>query len=89
MNIFKSYKKSDDLLFEFGLQDIIDIISYSGLEERKDYLVIDGRYIRQLLITGYPYIASSGWLNNLINFSEDIDISFHLYEIEAIKALPR
>ena len=79
---------SRDLLFEFGLQDILDIMSFSGLEEHVDYLVIDGRYVRQIVISGYPYIASSGWLNNLINFSEDI-ISFHIYELEAIKALPK
>jgi len=73
----------------FGEQDAIDVLSYSGLEENVDYLCIDGVFIRTLYIAGYPYVANSGWVDNLINFNHDTDISYHLYEVSALSALPK
>lgn len=73
----------------FGDQDPMDIISYAGLEERPDHLVIDGLYTRTLFISGYPFVANSGWLNALINFNYDIDISYHITQVDANSALPK
>ena len=73
----------------FGDQDHIDLMSYSGMEEQADHLVIDGRYSRVLFISGYPFIASSGWLNNLINFNHNCDISYHVATVDATQALPK
>lgn len=76
-------------VLEVGNQDPMDIISYEGLEERADHLVIDGAYVRTLFISGYPFTASSGWLNPLITFNHNVDISYHLAQVEATRALPR
>lgn len=73
----------------YGEQDPMDIISYAWLEETPDHLVLDGQYLRTLFISGYPLTASSGWLNSLINFSRNIDISYHLHEVDALLALPK
>lgn len=73
----------------FGEQDNIDVLSYAGLEEQADHLCIDGVYIRTLFISGYPFVASSGWLDTLINFNHDVDISYHLHEVNALQALPK
>lgn len=73
----------------FGEQDAIDILSYAGLEENIDYLCIDGVYLRTLYISGYPFVASSGWMDSLINFNHDTDISYHLHEVSALSALPK
>ena len=72
-----------------GQQDQLSLISYSGLEEQADHIVIDGRYLRSLYISGYPFVAQSGWLDGLINFNHNIDITFHLEEVEAVAALPK
>jgi len=72
-----------------GTQDTMDLLSYAGLEEQPSYLVIDGQFMRTLFISGYPYVAASGWLNSLINFNHNADISYHLAEIEANLALPK
>jgi len=90
----KEWKKQRDerpkeLAFQFGEQDNIDILSYAGLEERADYLCIDSVYIRTLFISGYPYVAASGWLDTLINFNHDADIAYHVHEVEALLALPK
>src|SRR5690606_11362172 len=46
-------------------------------------------YLRTLFISGYPFVASSGWMDNLINFNHDTDISYHVHEDSALSALPK
>ena len=78
-----------DFTFAYGEQDPMDLISYAGMKEQPSYLVIDGRYVRTLFISGYPFVANSGWLNSLINFNSNIDISYHMDQVEATQALPK
>lgn len=80
-------KKSLD--FNFGEQDQVDLISYSGLEENPTYLQMEDKFIRTLFISGFPYTASTGWLNMLINFNHNIDISYHVEQIDPLLALPK
>jgi len=75
--------------FEFGEQDMVDLISYSGLKEYPNYLRMGDKYIRTLFISGYPYVASTGWLNMLVNFNHNIDISYHIEQIDPLLALPK
>lgn len=75
--------------FAYGSQDQVDLISYSGLEERGSYLHLSDTYVRTLFISGYPYVASTGWLNNLINFNHNIDISYHIEQVDPLLALPK
>lgn len=82
-------KKKQVLEFNFGAQDAIDFLSYGGLEEQRDYCVIDGKYFRTLMISGYPYVASTGWLNMLVNFNYNIDISYHIEQVATHTALPK
>jgi len=83
----KEQKKA--LSFHVGFQDQLDFITYSGLEERPDYLIVDGKYVKTLFVSGFPYTASSGWLNHLINFNHNADISYHIEPVDAILALPK
>ncbi|HOX41581.1 MAG TPA: DUF87 domain-containing protein, partial [bacterium] len=100
MHIFKLKRKpskakiekqrvKQELNFHVGEQDQLDLITYAGLEEQPNYLIIDGRYVRTLFISGYPYTASSGWLNHLINFNHNVDISYHIEPVDATFALPK
>jgi type IV secretory pathway VirB4 component len=82
-------EKQKELSLAFGEQDTVDVLSYAGLEENTDHLCIDGVYMRTLYISGYPFVASSGWLDSLINFNHDADISYHLHEVNALHALPK
>ncbi|MGB3945589.1 MAG: hypothetical protein WBK76_02000, partial [Candidatus Saccharimonadales bacterium] len=81
--------KRKELRLTFGEQDALDVLSYAGLEENADYLNIDGVYMRTLYINGYPFVANSGWLDSLINFNHDTDISYHITEVNALHALPK
>jgi len=78
-----------EIILNYGEQDPMDVISYAGLEEQADYIVIDGLYIRTLFISGYPFVANSGWLNNLIHFNHNLDISYHVSHVDATQALPK
>ena len=82
-------EQQKELNITFGEQDALDIFSYAGLEENVDYLCIDGVYMRTLFISGYPFVASSDWMDSLIHFNHDIDISYHLHEVDARAALPK
>jgi type IV secretory pathway VirB4 component len=82
-------EKLKELSLAFGEQDALDVMSYAGLEESVDHINIDGVYIRTLFVSGYPFVASSGWLDSLINFNHDSDISYHLHEVNALSALPK
>lgn len=82
-------EQQKELNITFGEQDALDILSYAGLEENVDYLCIDGVYMRTLFISGYPFVASSDWMDSLIHFNHDIDISYHLHEVDARAALPK
>ena len=73
----------------YGQQDQLDMISYAGLKEESSYLQINDRFVRTLFVSGYPYVASTGWLNNLINFNHDIDISYHIEQVDPLIALPK
>jgi len=75
--------------FNFGGQDQLDLISYSGLAEESTYLQMGDKFVRTLFISGYPYVASVGWLNMLINFNHNIDISHHIEQINPLLALPK
>lgn len=76
-------------LFHAGEQDQIDFISYSGLEENSSYLQMGDTFVRTLFISGYPYVASTGWLNMLVNFNHNIDISYHIEQLDPLLALPK
>lgn len=94
MPLLNKYKKDKqakqrEVTLNFGEQDALDVMSYAGLEENADYLCIDGVYVRTLYVSGYPFVASSGWLDSLINFNHNTDISYHLHEVNALSALPK
>jgi len=82
-------ERPKELALTFGEQDQVDVLSYEGLEEQADHLVIDGQFLRTLFISGYPFVASSGWLDSLIHFNHNADISYHIHEVDAVRALPK
>ena len=77
------------LTYSYGEQDHVDLISYSGLEESTTYLQMGDKFVRTLFISGYPYVANTGWLNMLVNFNHNIDISYHIEHVDPLAALPK
>jgi len=73
----------------YGQQDQLDLISYAGMKEEASFLQINDRYVRTLFISGYPYVAATGWLSMLINFNHNIDISYHIEQVDPLTAIPK
>lgn len=85
----KKRREKLSLQYSFGEQDQVDLISYSGLMEESTYVQIGDTFVRTLFISGYPYVANVGWLNMLINFNHDLDISYHIEHVDPLMALPK
>ncbi len=81
--------KKQSFVYNFGEQDQVDIISYSGLAEHSTYLQVGEKFVRTLFVNGYPIVATTGWLNMLINFNHNIDVSYHIEQVNPILALPK
>jgi type IV secretory pathway VirB4 component len=73
----------------FGEQDPMDIISYAGMEEQPDHLIIDGQYRRTIFLSGYPFTAEVGWLDSLTHLNHDIDVSYHVEQADSNEALKK
>src|SRR5258708_32457350 len=76
-------------VYNFGEQDQIDLISYSGLEESSNYLQMGDKFVRTLFISGFPFTANTGWLNMLINFNHNTNISYHIEQIDGHISIPK
>ena len=50
---------------------------------------IGNKFIRTIFVSGYPYIASTGWLSMLTNFNHNVDISYHIEQVDPLMALPK
>jgi type IV secretory pathway VirB4 component len=91
---YKSWKKKKQdskkrVELSFGEQDQIDLISYASLKENPNHIELDGKFVRTIFISGYPYIASTGWLSMLTNFNHNVDISYHIEQVDPLLALPK
>lgn len=85
----KQQDRTSELELTFGEQDHLDVLSYEAMEEQPDFLLLDGQYVRTLFISGYPFVAVSGWLDHLINFNHDADVSYHITQVDSLQALPK
>lgn len=76
-------------ILSFGEQDPMDIISYAGMREQPDHLVIDGQFRRTIFLSGYPFTAEVGWLDSLTHLNHDIDVSYHVEQADSNDALKK
>lgn len=85
----KRQDKTKRVELAFGEQDQVDMISYASLQEHSSYIELDDKLIRTIFVSGYPYIASTGWLSMLTNFNHNVDISYHIEQVDPLLALPK
>lgn len=82
-------EKKNALSIAVGEQDQLDLLSYEALDENSDYIRIDNEFIRTIFISGYPLVASTGWVDSLIQFNHNADISYHISDVSSNEALPK
>lgn len=83
----KKDQKPREQVLSFGEQDPMDIISFAGMEEQPDHIIIDGQFRRTIFLSGYPFTAEVGWLDSLTHINHDIDVSYHIEQADSNDAL--
>ena len=73
----------------FGELDPMDVISYSGMQEYPDHLIVDGQYRRTVFISAYPFTAEVGWLDSLTHRNHNIDVSYYIEQTDSNAALKK
>lgn len=53
----------------------------------EDHLEIDGKACRSFVVNGYPSLVSIGWLDDIYNFSGEMDTSLHIFPSDERNAL--
>ncbi|PIR99091.1 conjugal transfer protein TraC, partial [Candidatus Collierbacteria bacterium CG10_big_fil_rev_8_21_14_0_10_44_9] len=69
--------------FEAGLVSIRDLVAPASMKINNDSIELNGRFVRTLFVLTYPQYIETNWLNPIINYDVDIDISMHIYPIDS------
>jgi len=62
-----------------SLLPLPDLIAPSAVVEQPEYLIVEGEYLRNVVVTGYPREVMTGWLAPLLSHDDLLDISFHIH----------
>lgn len=73
-----SIDKRNRSVVERGTLRITDLIAPDAIENDINYIKVGNRYLRTIMVVGYPRTARIGWLNRLYSYSANIDISSHI-----------
>ncbi len=69
--------------FQKGVTALRDFIAPSSIELSGNYFRIGTRFARTFYVFGYPRQLNTGWLSNIINVDEIIDLSMYIYPVES------
>lgn len=80
VNLKTSYEVNslqDNLYFQ-SIKDYTDLIFPSSVDVlHPSHICVDGAYITILLCIAYPYNVRKGWLDEIINFGEGVEIGIY------------
>jgi type IV secretory pathway VirB4 component len=74
-------KQEIQAAFNKGVVDLRDFISPSSLEFKSTYFQLGTKFARSYYVYGYPRQVFTGWMSNLVNTDEVIDISMYIYPV--------
>ena len=81
-------EKRDEKVLKRGSRDLKDFIAPPSFSrENKGFLTIGSKYSRSFAVNGYPSLVSVGWLDNLYNFSGEMDTSLFIVPADERGAL--
>jgi conjugal transfer ATP-binding protein TraC len=69
--------------FQKGISALRDFIAPSSIEFQSGFFRIGTRYARTFYVYGYPRQIFTGWLSNMVNLDEVIDLSMFIYPVES------
>ncbi|CAN5656064.1 DUF87 domain-containing protein [soil metagenome] len=69
--------------FQKGVTALRDFIAPSSIELQSTHFQLGTRYARTYYVYGYPRQVYTGWLSNMINLDEIMDLSMFIYPVES------
>ncbi len=69
--------------FQKGITALRDFIAPSSLEYKSTHFQLGTRFARTYYVYGYPRQLYTGWLSEMVNFDEVMDISIYVYPVES------
>ncbi len=69
--------------FQKGITALRDFIAPSSLELSGTHFQLGTRYARTYYVYGYPRSIYTGWLSNMVNIDEIMDLSMFIYPVES------
>lgn len=79
--------KKPELTFEEGVLNLLDFIAPASLEFFSSYFRMGIQHLRTAYVIGYPREVSTGWLSNVINLPEVLDLSLYIYPVDTARVL--
>lgn len=76
-------KEADGLLK--SLQELSDIAP-SGVDVQVNQMLVGDVYCTVLMVTGYPSFLDIGWLDEMLSFGDDLDVSVHIDPVPGVVA---
>lgn len=68
-------------------KEIKKIIAPSAVELNANYAKVGNKYLKTIFVFSYPRFLSSGWLNQIINLANLLDISIFIHPVDTAIAL--
>ncbi len=69
--------------FQKGITALRDFIAPSSLEFSGTHFQLGTRYARTYYVYGFPHQVFTGWLSNMVNLDEVMDMSLFIYPVES------
>ncbi|MEK7153484.1 MAG: DUF87 domain-containing protein [Patescibacteria group bacterium] len=76
-------QQEGDAAFQKGITALRDFIAPSSIEFQSNYFRLGTRVARTYYVYGYPRQLYTGWLSNMVNLDEVLDISMMIYPVES------
>ncbi|MDO8639887.1 MAG: DUF87 domain-containing protein [bacterium] len=68
---------------EKGMTSLTDLLAPSSIEVDFKFIRVGEKFLRTFFVVGYPRFVSPGWLEPLIDFDHQLDISMFVYPTSA------
>lgn len=67
--------------YEEGIQKTLDLIAPSGMEVRRNEVILNNLFARTYFVYNWPSFIFPNWLSPTINYDAEMDISHFIYPI--------
>lgn len=71
------------IAFQKGISALRDFIAPSSMKFENNFFHLGTRFARTFYVYGYPRQLFTGWLSNMVNLDEVMDLSMFIYPVES------